>query len=405
MGFMNILANNRKGMDATTAESKIRSDYPSLLGPNEHVELAFKASADARDKNYFTSHRILTKDAVGFSSKRKKFKSVPYKSIKAFAVQTAGGGLDSNTELLVWYDGGNGVITVSFAKDSVDLFEVQQFFNHKVFSHPQGGLASTTTKLQDYSITNGYVQQATNVNSVFSWLGNDAVQVDPQSIQDRFGFGASSPVLMPGEQIEIAYKCWRDVIILTPTRFLLIDVKGISGKRIEFFSIRWKCIKAISVETAGGGFDRDGDFVVHTNILGCRQIRHDLRKGKTDMFQLNMAFANKLLDGAAVSDKVQGVNQYKGHVDTGSSFFSDNARPLDAAEVERTYRSSPCILQNDEYVEMAFRGRRDLVIFTTKRIIDVDIKGFSGKKERNCAQSISSNNCMLNLFCCRLIHL
>ena len=246
MGLLNILANNSTGVDAKAAESKMRSEFPALLGPNEHIQLAFKAALDTRDKDYFTTHRILVKDTQGFSGKKKKFKSIPYNSIKAFAVQTAGG-FDSNTELLVWYDGGSTVKTISFAKDSVNLFEVQQFFNHKVFSAPQGGLTSTTTKMQDYSTDAGYVKQATNVESVFNWLGSDAVQVDPQAIQDRFGFGAPSPVRMPGEQVEIAYQCRRDVIILTPTRFLLIDVKGFSGKKIEFLSIHWKFVKAFSV--------------------------------------------------------------------------------------------------------------------------------------------------------------
>ena len=389
MGLLNILANNSKGVDAKAAESKMRSEFPALLGPNEHIQLAFKASLDTRDKNYLTTHRILIKDTKGISGKKKKFKSIPYKAIKAFAVQTAGG-FDSNTELLVWYDGGSMVKTISFAKDSVDLFEVQQFFNHKVFSTPQGGLTSTTTKMQDYSTDAGYVKQATNVESVLNWIGSDAVQVDPQAIQNRFGFGASSPILMPGEQVEIAYQCRRDVIILTPTRFLLIDVKGLSGKKVEFFSIRWKCIKAFSVETAGR-FDRDGDFIVHTSIPGCQAIRHDLRKGKTDMFQLNTAFSNKLLGGGSPSDKVAGVNQYKGHVDMGGGLFGgDNARPLDREVVERTFRSNPCILQSDEYVEMAFKGRRDLVIFTTKRIIDVDVKGWSGKKVKYTSIPYSS---------------
>ena len=384
MGLLNILHNNSKGVDAKAAESKMRSEYPVLLGQNEHIQLAFKASMDTRDKNYFTTHRILVKDTMGLSGQKRKFKSIPYKSIKAFAVQTAGG-FDSNTELLLWYDGSSNfhVKAISFAKDSVDLFEIQQFLNHKVFPTSQGGLTSTTTKLQDYSST--YVKQATNVGNVFNWLSNDAVQVNPKEIQDRFGFGSPSPVLLPGEQIEIAYQCWRDVIILTPTRFLLIDVKGLSGKRIEFFSMHWKCAKAVSVETAGGSFDRDGEFVIHTSIPGRRFIRHDLRKGKTDIFQLNMSFANKLLGGGSPSDKVAGINQYKGHVDMGGTFFGGgNARPLDVAQVETTFRTNPCILQTDEYVEMAFKGRRDLIIFTTKRIIDVDVKGLSGKKVRNC---------------------
>ncbi len=384
MGLLNILGNSGKGIDAKEAEDKIRREFPQVLGPDERIELAFKGSADASDKDFLTSHRILLKERVGFSSKRKKFKSIPYQSIKAFSVQTAGGGLDADTELRIWYDGGNGCVTINFVKNAVNLFEVQQYIGHKVFPKSTTGARMTTssTTMKDYAASKGYVQQTTDVGSIVSWLGNDGVQVDPKTLESRFGFGANSPILLPNEAIEIAYQCWRDLVVITPTRFLLIDVKGLSGKRIEFFSMKWPCIKAFSVETAGS-WDRDGDFILHTSVPGCHRLRRDLRKGKTDMYQLNMAFANKLMGGGSPSDKIPRVSQYKGHIDPGASLIGgSNNRPLDVAAVEKLYRSSPCILQSDEYVEMAFKGRRDLVIFTTKRIIDVDIQGFSGKKVR-----------------------
>jgi hypothetical protein len=378
MGIFKYLSNNTQPVDAKEAESKIRNEFSSLLGANEHIELAFKCRGDGRYKNFFTSHRILIKVGKGIGQKRKQFVSIPYKSIKAFSIQTAGGSiLDKDTELKVWYDGGGGYspFTIDFVKDAVNLFEVQQFFNDKVFSQTQTATSPPLT-------TTNPITQAANIGNVLDWIGSNAVQIDQHSIQDRFGFGAESPILMPGEEVEIAYQTWRDLIVLTSTRFLLIDVKGFSGKKIEFFSMRWKCVKAFSVETAGR-LDWDGTFIVHTNIPELRHIRQDLREGKSDMFQIQMAFANKLL-GGNTNDRIQGVDQRKGHVDPGAAFFggSDN-RPLDAAEVERVYRSNPCLLQNDEYVEMAFRGRRDLVIFTTKRIIDVDVKGLSGKKVNN----------------------
>lgn len=383
MGILKILSNNNKGIDAKEAESKLRGEHPSLLGANEHIELAFKCEGDGRDKNYFTSHRILFRNGKGIGSKRKNYLSIPYSAIQGFAVQTAGGSfLDKDTELKIWYDVGGGKKTMDFKKESVDLFEVKQYFNHKVFPQTGTQLTSTTAKLQDFSTTEGYIKQATNVESIFNWLGNDAVQVSPQQIQDRFGFGAPSPVLMPGEQVEIAYQARRDLIILTPSRLLLVDVKGFSGKKIEFFSLRWDFVKAFTVETAGS-FDLDGHFIIHTSIPHKKSIRQDLREGRTDIFQLHMAFSNKLLGGGSPSDLVPGIDQRKGHVDPGPKLFGgSNNRPLDASEVERMYRSNPCLLQSDEYVEMAFRGYRDLVIFTTKRIIDIDVKGWSGKKVR-----------------------
>jgi len=387
MDILKYFSNNTQPVDAKEAESKIRNEFSSLLGANEHIELAFKCRGDGRYKNFFTSHRILMKVGKGIGQKRKHFLSIPYKSIKAFSVQTAGGSfLDKDTEVKVWYDGGSGYspFTIDFVKDAVNLFEVQQYLNNKVFSPTQ-----TTASSPPLSTTNPITQAAT-IGNVLNWIGSNAIQIDPKSIQGRFGFGGESPILMTGEEVEIAYQTWRDLIILTPTRFLLVDVKGFSGKKIEFFSLHWKCVKAFSVETAGR-FDWDGTFFLHTNIPELRHIRQDLRDGKADMFQIQMSFANKLFGGKSTNARIKDVDQKKGHVDPGAPFFGgSNNRPLDAAEVERVYRSNPSLLQNDEYVEMAFRGRRDLVIFTTKRIIDIDIKGLSGKKVKYTSIPYSS---------------
>jgi hypothetical protein len=48
--------------------------------------------------------------------------------------------------------------------------------------------------------------------------------------------------------------------------------------------------------------------------------------------------------------------------------------------MDRRYHSDPAILQSNEFVEMAFKGRRDLMLFTSKRCIFVDLKGWSGHK-------------------------
>ena len=55
-------------------------------------------------------------------------------------------------------------------------------------------------------------------------------------------------------------------------------------------------------------------------------------------------------------------------------------RQIDARVADQEFHSSPPILQASEACEIAFQGRRDLVLFTTKRILFVDKKGWSGKK-------------------------
>jgi hypothetical protein len=70
--WFDFIFDNAYQVDAKEAEDKMRSKYPHLLHEAETVELAFRdRGGKGRDKEYFTSHRILIKDGKGVGSKRK----------------------------------------------------------------------------------------------------------------------------------------------------------------------------------------------------------------------------------------------------------------------------------------------------------------------------------------------
>lgn len=74
-----------------------------LLHENETIELAFKdRGGKGRDKEIFTSHRILVKDGKGVGSKRKNYLSIPYSSIQAFSIETSGAVFDGDCELMIY---------------------------------------------------------------------------------------------------------------------------------------------------------------------------------------------------------------------------------------------------------------------------------------------------------------
>ena len=58
-------------------------------------------------------------------------------------------------------------------------------------------------------------------------------------------------VLAKGEEIEVAYKLVRDMFIFTGKRLILVDIQGLTGKKIEIQSIPYKSIVRFAVETAG----------------------------------------------------------------------------------------------------------------------------------------------------------
>ncbi len=64
------------------------------------LQVAF-AFQGRRDSAYLTDRRIIMRDVTGITGSSIKYKSIPYSIIKAWAVSTAGGGFDSDSELQV----------------------------------------------------------------------------------------------------------------------------------------------------------------------------------------------------------------------------------------------------------------------------------------------------------------
>lgn len=64
-------------------------------------------------------------------------------------------------------------------------------------------------------------------------------------------------VLYDGENIELAYKLYRDMIVFADKRLIIVNIQG-TGKKIEYKTIPYKSIQRFSVETTGN-FDLDAE--------------------------------------------------------------------------------------------------------------------------------------------------
>ncbi len=58
-------------------------------------------------------------------------------------------------------------------------------------------------------------------------------------------------ILVDGEVAECAYKTIRDVAVFTNKRLIVRDSQGITGKKIETYSLPYKSINMYSSENAG----------------------------------------------------------------------------------------------------------------------------------------------------------
>ena len=155
-------------------------------------------------------------------------------------------------------------------------------------------------------------------------------------------------------------------------------------KQVEYLSMRYSCIKGYEVETAGSFLDRDAEFKIFTNLSQEKRcLKTDLRKGQSDVMEVLWFFNNQFLGMDSMTKEEIVPLAVAGSENASSSFMtwmSDDMCQLDAAQVNLQFHSSPPLLQANEVCEVAFQGRRDLVLFTTKRIVFVDKQGWSGKK-------------------------
>ena len=113
-------------------------------------------------------------------------------------------------------------------------------------------------------------------------LGN-ASEVKTTDAQQQY-----QQLLAPGEKIDKAYKVIRDMFLFTNKRLILVDIQGITGKKIEYMSIPYENITHFSIETAGH-FDLDAELKIWIAGMGPTPLE------KTFNSQLNIYELQRLL--------------------------------------------------------------------------------------------------------------
>jgi len=81
---------------------------------------------------------------------------------------------------------------------------------------------------------------------LFNGLMGNASEYNMADAQKEYGH-----LLAENERIDKAYKLIRDMFLFTDRRLILIDVQGLTGKKIEYHSIPYSKISHFSIETAG----------------------------------------------------------------------------------------------------------------------------------------------------------
>ncbi|MEB0001902.1 PH domain-containing protein [Cryobacterium sp. RTC2.1] len=71
------------------------------------------------------------------------------------------------------------------------------------------------------------------------------------------------PMLVPGEKAVAAYKTFRDSAVFTTKRLIVRDAQGITGKKVEMYSLPYSSVNMWSSENAGS-LDINGEIELWT---------------------------------------------------------------------------------------------------------------------------------------------
>lgn len=118
MGLFDGLMGNATGKDAESTKKELNG----VLIPGEIIDLSFKL---VRDLIVFTDKRLIIVDKQGLTGKKIDYKSLPYKSISRFSVETSGH-FDLDAELKIWISSAvEPSVSLQFRKDN-HIVDIQQ---------------------------------------------------------------------------------------------------------------------------------------------------------------------------------------------------------------------------------------------------------------------------------------
>ena len=124
MGLLNKLIGNA----SKVSTEKLNKKYEKLLIENESVELGFEL---LRDVFMFTNKRLILIDVQGITGSKIEYRSMPYKHISRFSLETAGT-FELDAELKIWISSENSPTVSKKFNKSIDVYEVQKFLAGKV---------------------------------------------------------------------------------------------------------------------------------------------------------------------------------------------------------------------------------------------------------------------------------
>jgi hypothetical protein len=291
------LGGDQRELDPTELDIEFHTHTKILLN-DEKVLMAFKAG---RDVSLFTNLRIIIIDVQGLVGCKILSTSIPYRSIHAYSVESAGiWDRDSELNLYTRNRWNLAKIDMDFRSGKTDIMQIQKLLTGFIVGRP------TDSKIvfgpKNYG---NHERKAVGWNSLAAGFFDNSKEIDPAEINEKLH--VDIPMLLEEETVLRAFSQARDMFLYTNRRFLIVDTKGLSGQRVKYKSIPYKYVHALEFETAGH-LDRDAEVYCHTDIsdvisygiprqVGLLRTKQSILVKHTDIYEVGkLLLAHTLFD-------------------------------------------------------------------------------------------------------------
>jgi hypothetical protein len=237
------------------------------------------------------------------------------------------------------------------------------------------------------------------LEKLLGFFGNDYRQVPPDECNELLH---GSGMAIPNEQVQMAFVCGRDKVVFTTHRVMKFDTQGFSGQKVCYLSVPYTKIKSWEVESAGR-WDMDAKVSlklqapwINGHLLSFKNpwaqapwtnglfngFNVDFGRARCDVLLMQKFLAEQIIgnaDGTSVITRDVPTPPEEGLLGKFASWLGSNYHQISAADATEQLRNDPAILLPDEKVEIAFKCVQDMVMFTTKRYLKIDVQAVFGK--------------------------
>jgi hypothetical protein len=249
------LGGDQRELDPTELDTEFHSNAQILLD-DEVVMMAFKAG---RDVSLFTNLRVLIIDVQGLVGCKIEFCSIPYRSIHAYSIESAGiWDRDSELNLYTRNRWDIAKIEMDFRSGKTDIMQIQKLLSAFIVGRDSDSTIVFGPK--DYS---NHERNAVGWNSLAAGFFNNSKEIEAEEINVKLH--SDIPLLLEEEKVLRAFRQARDMFVYTNRRYLIIDTKGLSGQRVKYKSVPYKYIHGFEFETCGH-LDKDAEVYTYTSI-------------------------------------------------------------------------------------------------------------------------------------------